>query len=226
MLFGQSVVCARSHFEGASRFRGKLSKLCVVLRRAVENRLGLMVPAPMVEIGAARLPGAGLALCFMTAVPRAQGGEERLKWVAATRRACCLIVVAHHRYLASTRAGSISIAWKASVTRGLTVICRDRQADWQSRQVGKDGCGSLRRQTMVEMRMDTALAVPPSGPSLLIVPRLCFAACQHLTSSGEGGIAFVRKYDGAPSMTAACCVLRAACCVPHRLQPCRRSLAG
>lgn len=148
-----------------------------------------------------------------------QSGEERLKWVAATRWVCCLIVVAHHRYLVSTRAGSISIAWKASVTRKLTVSSPDRQADWQSRQVGKDGSGSLRRQTLVEMRIDRALAVPPSRPSLLIVPRLCFAVCQHSTS-GEGGIAFVRKYDGGPSMPARW-VLGAA-----QTQPCRRSLAG
>jgi hypothetical protein len=127
--------------------------------------------------------------------------------VAATRRVCCLIVVAHHRYLASTRAGSISIAWKASVARKLTVTSPDRQADWQSRQVGKDGSGSLRRQTLVEMRMDTTLAVPPSRPSLLIVLRLCFAACQCSTS-GEEGIAFVRKYDEAPSMTALCVLHR------------------
>jgi hypothetical protein len=66
----------------------------------------------MLKFGAARLPGAGLALCFMTAVPRAQGGEERLRWVAATRWMRCLIAVAHHRYLANWRAGSISIALK------------------------------------------------------------------------------------------------------------------
>jgi hypothetical protein len=64
-----------------------------------------------------------LALCFKTAVPRAQverkasDGWLRLADVLFDSR------VAHHRYLANGRTGGISIALKASVTRKLTATC-------------------------------------------------------------------------------------------------------
>jgi hypothetical protein len=47
--------------------------------------------------------------------------------------------------------------------------------------------------------MDTALAMPPARPSLLVLARLYFAACQH-TRSGDDAVLLTNT-----SIMTACC---------------------
>jgi hypothetical protein len=88
---------------------------------------------------------------------------------------CCLIVVAHHRYLpAPACSRHLDGLWPPVSPPHRILSAQPLRRDWQRRRAGKDGSGNPGRQTLG--RNEDALA------------SLCFAACQR--TNAETGLVF------------------------------------